>query len=601
MTIAFVQAPAVFQSDAGTPGGAGALVANAFASANTLGNCLFAATLVEAAAINVTGITDTNGNTNWGLARLFSDATTGYALEIWACPNCKAGSGNVVTAQLSGNNTYVRIGVAEFSGVATSSPVDGSVGGDNSTLTTTTAPTANNITPSQNGDLLLGLIGLYNGGKTISAANSFTSLGTNADGDMQWQYFIQGTAASYACNWSLNAADAYAATYVAIKAASGATAPKKPRGSTSTARKNPARAARRAFIAHTAKRTGQVGGSMKKPWAKIPKGAVKRAAQIVQAHRTNRAKKVPIKGVAAVLGYLRKMKPWASTNAQRDAVQFRAELRRKVIGRRNKFGAAVAGRIITRIVRVSKQGRAVLFRVLKPPQGVIFATFGIGRPVQPYVRAKISTAAIRAATTIARRRSKVLGKRAKAGIASALGYLRRARVTAGVLVQRDMHAFRAEQRRKVIVRLFNKGVVLTAGYLRRIFPLATTASQRDAVQFRAELRRKVVGRRATLGTTMAATVRRVAQSIAHQGTAILARARHRKRVIRPKKIPLGVALGYLRRARATVVRSGTRPNRRARPPMIGAKRTIGSVVASVFYAVRETVTRLITLGTRTKR
>jgi hypothetical protein len=68
-------------------------------------------------------VTSTPGSPTW--TRATSQVSeTNFVLDVWYCPNAPSGA-TTVTATIGGPADQMRMAIAEYSGVATSSPIDG--------------------------------------------------------------------------------------------------------------------------------------------------------------------------------------------------------------------------------------------------------------------------------------------------------------------------------------------------------------------------------------------------------------------------------------------------------------------------------------------
>src|SRR5919201_4648548 len=118
----------------------------AFSSANTAGNLLVCWAEWNDTTSNPT-ISDKQSNTWTAVGVLRSTAGTAVSIQIWYAANCKAGSNTVTTTFASD----IGITIAEWSGVATSSPLGIT---STKTGTSTTTPTTNSFTPTAVNNLL---------------------------------------------------------------------------------------------------------------------------------------------------------------------------------------------------------------------------------------------------------------------------------------------------------------------------------------------------------------------------------------------------------------------------------------------------------------
>lgn len=114
---------------------------------------------------------DNQGNT-WNLISSVYSSSVGYRINIaWAYH-----SGNTaptVTASWTGNSVFRGMFISEFSGVATSSPVDATTAGKSiGSFAAQTTPTDDALTTTKDNDLVISVIGTS--GTTITAGSGFT-------------------------------------------------------------------------------------------------------------------------------------------------------------------------------------------------------------------------------------------------------------------------------------------------------------------------------------------------------------------------------------------------------------------------------------------
>jgi hypothetical protein len=174
MAIAFVQA-----ANSGTPSGTNTTKAAVMAAAQQAGSlnvvvinygALFPATLTQV----VSGVADTKTNTYAASTSVqtYTDPSGNVgALVVWAAPNIASATAgaNTVTVTMNGAVSFFIIGVLEYSGMATSSPVDVTVSNTGSgTVTATTGP----VSTTNANDLLIGGFSMIDG---ASAAVTYTS------------------------------------------------------------------------------------------------------------------------------------------------------------------------------------------------------------------------------------------------------------------------------------------------------------------------------------------------------------------------------------------------------------------------------------------
>ncbi len=167
------------------------------------------------------GVSDSQGN-KYVLATTSNNTTTFQALAIYYAANIKGGA-DTVTVTLNPSAGYRRLEIQEYSGVATTNPVD--VTAQNINLnggTNTDGVTSTNATTTADGDLIFGVATQDSGTDTISAGTGFThreAVNNGSDNPMLTEDLTQSAAGSVAATFTLSAAGSYQAQMVAFKAA----------------------------------------------------------------------------------------------------------------------------------------------------------------------------------------------------------------------------------------------------------------------------------------------------------------------------------------------------------------------------------------------
>lgn len=131
-----------------------------------------------------------------------------------------AGGATTVTATFSANVIYRRLVVAEYSGVATTSALDGFTQQNAANTTAANGATSGAITTTVSGDLVVGaMMDTVNGLDNMAAGTGFTLRGHV--GGIAVEDLTQGSAGSIAATWTLAAAGRVTAGVAAFKAAGG--------------------------------------------------------------------------------------------------------------------------------------------------------------------------------------------------------------------------------------------------------------------------------------------------------------------------------------------------------------------------------------------
>lgn len=165
---------------------------------------------------SVTSVVDSSGNTvSTGVAMSGSPRGAG----IYYVANTSSGS-HTLTVTFSGSSPNELLMVGEYSGAATTAPLDQA-----STIATGTgnALTSPSITPSVNGELLSACAIQATAGDAFSGwTNSFTQIATITTSDSgAWAYQVQTTAAAITAGVNANGNTNWAIGVVSFKAASG--------------------------------------------------------------------------------------------------------------------------------------------------------------------------------------------------------------------------------------------------------------------------------------------------------------------------------------------------------------------------------------------
>jgi len=137
----------------------------------------------------------------------------------FSLPNITNGPQTITASISSGTAQYASLIADEFSGVATSSPLDGHT--FTITASTTSPMSSGNITPSANGDLIYGsYVNFTNWGMMAGSGFVITEQEpTPGNASVGCEYLIQGTAAAIAATFTCTNGDNTACAVRAFKAA----------------------------------------------------------------------------------------------------------------------------------------------------------------------------------------------------------------------------------------------------------------------------------------------------------------------------------------------------------------------------------------------
>lgn len=198
----------------------GTSCAVAFDSNVTAGNLLIGYVYAgDANAIIAVTAADTLGQT-WSQAVLQRQSTDKHVGAIFYFANT-AGGANTVTFTFTGGTPTDRCSVAEFSGAATSSPLDQTNHAEGSSTT----PTSGSITPTQDGELLV-CVATGDGGAVYTAGTDFSKNINVPDATntrIGGEYYIQPTAAAHNGTWSIASSQNWTSEIASFKAAAAGT------------------------------------------------------------------------------------------------------------------------------------------------------------------------------------------------------------------------------------------------------------------------------------------------------------------------------------------------------------------------------------------
>ena len=184
----------------------------AFTSNNTAGNFLIVTATAARPASTLT-VSDTLGNTYTAAAAPVTDPAQEVTVYIWYVPVCKGGANTVKI--VPSTTAALEIHLSEWSGLATTSPVDQSI----SATGTGTSVSSGSQTTTANGELIYGKSWVAN---DAAAGAGFTSISL-VNGDMD-EYEIQPAAGSVAATFT-QATGVWFSEMVTFKSANGGVNP----------------------------------------------------------------------------------------------------------------------------------------------------------------------------------------------------------------------------------------------------------------------------------------------------------------------------------------------------------------------------------------
>lgn len=215
MAITFVQSPTAATGSSGTT------LALAFGSNVTAGSMLCAHIYANH---GVSGVADSRSQT-YTAAVSVTDGST-FTLATYYFLNTTGGA-CTVTVTFAGAITYASLQVAEYSGIATSAALDKFASNSQTAPGTgANAITSGSVTPTTNGQLILGwTTALTVGAGTVSAGTGFTGR-VNVFGDTLFEDQVQGAAGAIAATFTgTNAASNYTTLISTYKELAASTTP----------------------------------------------------------------------------------------------------------------------------------------------------------------------------------------------------------------------------------------------------------------------------------------------------------------------------------------------------------------------------------------
>jgi hypothetical protein len=176
-----------------------------------------------------TSVTDSNGTPV--AAVTFESGTT--SLGIYYEQNAASGTHNF-TVNVSSATSW-QVFTEEFSGVATSSALDGTM--PSVTTGTSATATSGSATPSQSGDLVIGDVASATASVSFGSWGNGFSAGNSATANMSgaWGYQVYGSTSPLTATLGLGGTYPYAAGIALFKSASAATVVAQAEGSSTTA------------------------------------------------------------------------------------------------------------------------------------------------------------------------------------------------------------------------------------------------------------------------------------------------------------------------------------------------------------------------------
>jgi phosphatidylinositol-3-phosphatase len=173
-------------------------------------------------------VSDSQGN-SFSIATNGNNSVLQQGLAIFYAANIKGGA-DTVTLGVSVAASYLRLNIQEYSGVATTNPVDGTAQNiDTKGSSAVNGVTSGNGVTTLSGDLIFGAVmGDSGNNTTVTAGTGATQrvvADNGADNPLASEDLIQTSAGSVAATFTFSIAGSYQAHMVAFKTAAGGTPP----------------------------------------------------------------------------------------------------------------------------------------------------------------------------------------------------------------------------------------------------------------------------------------------------------------------------------------------------------------------------------------
>jgi hypothetical protein len=204
------------QTNSGTPGALVSTYSVGFSSPVTTSDLLLAAIGTNVPTATITSVTDTLGNTFTPATSLATNTNWGIGEQVWFAP-ARASGTDTVTINLS-QAANVRLIIAEYSGFATTNPVDVTVVGG-SGATASTAVDSGALTTLTPGDLLFGHVITGHLNQTFTAGTGYTLQQTSPSGASAIEDQFVSATGSYHATFTLGTTDYWICALVALKPA----------------------------------------------------------------------------------------------------------------------------------------------------------------------------------------------------------------------------------------------------------------------------------------------------------------------------------------------------------------------------------------------
>jgi len=202
------------QTNSGTPSALVTTYSVGFSSPVAASDLLLVAVGTNVPTATITSVTDTLGNTFTPATSLATNTNWGIGEQVWSASG-KASGTDTITVNVS-QPANLHVIIAEYSGVATASPVDAGVFAG-SGATAGTAVDSGPLATSTAGDLLFGHVVTGHLNESFTAGTGYTLRQTTPTGASAIEDQWASTTGTYHGTFTLGAADYWICALVALK------------------------------------------------------------------------------------------------------------------------------------------------------------------------------------------------------------------------------------------------------------------------------------------------------------------------------------------------------------------------------------------------
>jgi hypothetical protein len=164
--------PTFVQANTNNDSATSSTISQSFASNNTAGNFIAVSVTWESSSASSFSCSDSRGN-SYSVADSLWDSVNVQSVGMCYAPNIASGS-NTVTVSFGTGRPWREIHIMEYSGVATTSPLDATSKNNGSATSSSNGTSSGTATASQDNSLVVGIAANVGGAGSFSAGTGFT-------------------------------------------------------------------------------------------------------------------------------------------------------------------------------------------------------------------------------------------------------------------------------------------------------------------------------------------------------------------------------------------------------------------------------------------